>query len=127
MTQPVEIYFFGCRNEEGGHYLFDPHMRTRWEKIEALPWGWTIDGGLAPGGGVRIGRRPEIEGHAALHHKDGWTALAWWDRSVDKRGACNAGLYANGTFTAEEMLVLGREHFPQIMARFKYMITTDVT
>ena len=124
----VEIYFFGCWNGSVGHYLHEPSGRTRWDVLESgQPWGYSIDSNLTPPGpGSTSDRRVEIEGHAALHHKDGWTGLAWWDRSVDTRGACNAGLYARGTFTIEEMIALGREHFPHVMARFTYTITTEV-
>lgn len=120
-----DVYFFGCANHEAGHYLFTVQGRSipYWEWNRTLPWV-NIDGSLAPGGRGQASR-DEIDGHAALHHKDGWTALAWWDRSVDKRGGCNAGLYARGTFTAEEMLAKGREAFPVIFARFKYTITTE--
>lgn len=122
-----EVYFFGCWNDSIGHYLHDPRGRTRWDVLEiAQPWGYDIDSKLAPPGpGSTRDRRIEIEGHAAIHHKDGWTCLSWWDRSVDTRGACNAALLVRGTHNEAEMLVLGRQYFPKIMARFTYTITTE--
>ena len=122
-----EIYFFGCENGQAGHYLWSVGMNRCWDLIEKLPWGWSIDAKLAPATPEGNTGRAEIEGHAALHHKDGWSVLAWWDRSVDKRYGSNAGLHARGTFTAEEMLALGRKYFPAVMSRFTYEITTEPT
>jgi hypothetical protein len=58
-------------------------------------------------------RRPEqeIEGEALVHHKDGWTALAFWDRTVDKRGACCSVYLAEGIFTFEQMVEMAKERF----------------
>lgn len=121
------VYFFGCWNGSVGHYMHTPGGGTVYEKT-ATPWGFSVDSSLAPRGpNSTRDRREEIEGHAALHYKEGWTALAWWDRSVDTRGACNAGLYAKGRFDEADMLELGRRYFPKIMSRFGYTITTDIT
>lgn len=84
------------------------------------------DAALCPGPRERwtntVWCEDQHEGLAALHHKDGWTALAWWDRSVDKRHNSNSVLIAEGTFTADEMLDMGRRHFPTVMGRFTYDI-----
>lgn len=129
----TDAYFWGCWNGRTGHYLWFATL-GRYEPCRhngVLPWP-QIDGALTPGN--RAGSslyaatdnyvRPEeqIEGQAKLHHRDGWTALAWWDRSVDSRHGSNAALFARGTFTADEMLALGRQVFPAAMARFKYQI-----
>jgi hypothetical protein len=80
------------------------------------PWGLKIDGSLAPDA---IG---QIEGLALLHHKDGWTAVAFWDRTGDHRGGSNSVFLAKGEFTFDEMLDLAREAFPEIMKTFKFKI-----
>lgn len=92
-----------------------------------LPWPM-IDSVLCPGIRKRVAdsvfcdvpAREQVEGQFALHHREGWTALAWWDRSGRNEFWNNAGLYAQGTFTAEEMLEMGAVQFPNVMSRMQY-------
>lgn len=78
-----------------------------------------IDGKLQP----RIEGKEAPQGVAALHKRlsrfDGatWTALSFWDRTGDKRPSSNSNFVARGDFTADEMIALAREHFPEVMAR----------
>jgi hypothetical protein len=94
---------------------------------EHVPWkDWEIDGKLQPGcfydrGCWEHGR--ENEGEALLHHKDGWTALSFWDRSVDHRGACNSTYLAEGTFTFEEMVELAKTRFAARWSLMKFQVT----
>lgn len=57
-----------------------------------------------------------------IHRRDGWTALSFWDRSIDKRGACNSNYFAEGTFTFEEMVALAKERFPDRWACMKFEV-----
>lgn len=107
----MKVYFFGCWDGVG-HYLFE--SRYNRPSFESIPWGTDIDGGLAPAG---VKQR---QGVAELHHKDGWTALSWWDRSIDHRSNSNAAILAEGTHNYDEMIQLGKDHFPEIMGRFEY-------
>lgn len=63
------------------------------------------------------------EGRAVIHHKDGWTAMGFWDRSVDTRGGCNSVFFAEGTHDFAGMVAIANEKFPTIMRRFKFEIT----
>lgn len=130
----MTTYFFGCINGRSGHYLWRP-SGVRYESIRhqgVLPWT-DIDAALCPG------KRPlrsrlyavvdnyvengeQVEGWAALHHRDGWTALAWWDRSVDPRYGSNAALFAPGNLTADQVLAVGREHFAGFLDRMTYQV-----
>jgi hypothetical protein len=103
--------YFGCVGS-AGHFTHEGGRRTY--KHDS-PWGTAIDTTLCPSG-------PEVEGRAALHHKDGWTALAFWDRSVDKRGKSNSVFLSNQARTFDEMLAQARIHFPDVMSRFKFEI-----
>lgn len=79
-----------------------------------------IDGGFCPGavvGDAWRRSRPEIEGQASLRHVDGWTVLAWWDRSVDSRGACNSAFVARGLRDFTTMLEIGKTQAPIVIAR----------
>lgn len=69
-----------------------------------------IDGTLAP-------KRTEDQGAAVIHWFDGWTVVAWWDRTGDTRGKSNSALIVEGTHTFAEMLELLAEHFPGVATR----------
>ena len=115
------MFYFGPWDSPG-HYLFDESGRTVYgERERLLPWGHCgqeigIDGVLQPGcfknNRDRWSHRgAEEQGEAVLHHKDGWTALSFWDRSVDKRGACNSTYFAQGTFSFDDMVAMAKERF----------------
>jgi hypothetical protein len=120
MTQP-KMFYFGPWDGPG-HYLVNESGHSVRDKDRGtFPWNeWgeggkpTIDGRLQP-------REPKLysydkgaelpQGIAALHHLDGWTALCFWDRSVDTRGACNSNYFAEGIFTFEEMVEIAKTRF----------------
>ena len=62
------------------------------------------------------------EGQALVHHKDGWTALSFWDRSVDKRGGCNSNFFFEGTFDFAQMIELAKANFPTVWSRYTFQI-----
>jgi hypothetical protein len=119
----TDVFYFGCV-QTSGHFLWDTSFRTL--SARTTPWGNGIDGKLCPGTvDRRLGCVPTEEqeqGRAVLHHRDGWTALAFWDRSVDERGGSNSVFVARGTFTADEMIAKAREAFPRIWARFGFEV-----
>ena len=115
-----DFYFFGCWSaNHKGHYLHLPgHVFTGRECWNDLPreWQHQLDGTLCP-------RDPEqIEGMAALHHLEGWTALAFWDRSADHRPNSNAVFLAFGEHDFQAMLALLAQQFPKVTERFNYSI-----
>lgn len=69
-----KFYYFGC-DGQAGHYMFAPSMRTDFHFARKNPWGIDIDGGLLKGTKEKF----------IVAHKDGWTALAFWDNTVDTR------------------------------------------
>ena len=111
---PVKAYYFGCVGD-AGHYLHDTHLRhvRGGRDSTLLPWD-RIDGKLAPQG------PRQVEGQAVLHHKDGWTALSFWDRSVDSRGGSNSNFFFNDTLTFEVALLVAQERFPKVWERFTF-------
>lgn len=123
---PVKLIYFGCYRETG-HFFWRPGMQYAPYDGNVTPWGWAIDGGLCPGASTNPDRtwergRPEVEGEVVLHHKNGWTALAFWDRSVDQRPGSNSVFCAEGNFTFEEMCALAQQHFPTVWSRFKFTV-----
>lgn len=112
------MYYFGPW-DRAGHHLHNELGCHVWD-VSDLPWGNEADGGLQPhfedcrkrrgsSSYCDCGRGPE--GVAVVHYKNGWTALSFWDRSVDTRGACNSSYFAEGTFTFDEMVALAKERF----------------
>lgn len=108
MREPL---FFGCWDRPG-HFL-----RTRNGSYASRECEWMqMDGRLAPHDPT------EREGRATVHYLHGWTALSWWDRSVDKRGRCNAIVWLPGYLSFDAALAAARAAFPRIFARFTYAV-----
>lgn len=109
----MNIYYFGCWKELG-HYLWNKHGYT---VKNQTPWQ-DIDAFLCPNG-------PQIQGVVKIHHKDGWTAMAFWDRSVDKRPGSNSVFIAEGIYTFEEMKNIAEKNFLSIWKRLNFKITEE--
>lgn len=126
MVSDFRILYFGCVGESG-HYLWspgraadDPPMKRAWHEIHRLPWGQHVDTGLCPTDTRKEG--------IALHHVAfdvndlPWTAVSFWDSTVDKRpGSCSVFI-VEGAHTAEQVIALSREAFPTIWARFTFPV-----
>jgi hypothetical protein len=117
-----DVYYFGAWGM-AGHYLWTPDGRNAWDAERSIPWE-NIDGPLAGDPALATHDRPyhwstdrQPEGLARLHHLDGWTALAFWDRSCDTRFGSNSVLFARGEHTAAEMVALFERHFPRVWQR----------
>jgi hypothetical protein len=132
-TQP-RMFYFGPWDSPG-HYIVDERGYSMYgDKLGTLPWTLgQLDGGLQPhfadcakkrGHYYRCCNCPSgAEGPALLHHKDGWTALAFWDRTVDKRGACNSVYMAEGTYTFDQMVAMARERFAVRWNKMAFQVT----
>ena len=127
----METYYFGCIGRPG-HFLHDQHLSIVGREV-GPPWmvdRGQVDGMLAPhrkGCDKRAycGCGSSPEGRALIHHRDGWTAMAFWDRSVDKRGGCNSAFFAEGIHNFDGMMSIAREYYPSIMARFTFEIVEE--
>jgi hypothetical protein len=105
----MKVYYFGCFDDVG-HHLHDSDGCTISDR-NATPWSWPeVDGSLAPEG-------EQFQSLALLHKKEGWTAIAFWDRTLDTRGNSNSAFFAEGDFTFEEMLELAKKYFPAQVKR----------
>lgn len=116
----MRVLYFGCWDAQKGHYLREPSGRMVHD-YAVLPWK-SIDGALCPGYVRPYENGPQIQGDAALHHLGGWTALAFWDRSMDPRGGCNSAVFAEGTYGPAAMLEIAASTFPAIWARFTFEV-----
>jgi hypothetical protein len=127
------MIYFGCVGESG-HYLHRPDLHHSGRESQRVLQEAGIfpkcDGGFCPGTEYdeqRPWRRPgrQVEGHAKVTHLNGYTILAFWDRSVDHRGNSNSVFIENGTWTFDEMVAKAKEVFPTIWARFKFEVRLD--
>lgn len=114
MTQPEHpVYFFGCIGD-CGHFLWAPGKR--YPITMPLDWPWhyegILDGTFAPQGNQQLGR-------ALITHHGGWTVLAMWDRSVDRRPDSNGAFIARGDHNFVRMVELAQKHFPAVLARIE--------
>lgn len=125
----VKMYYFGCV-ETAGHFMWDKNLHLHISDAHDCPWKadrGDIDGKLQPHRAActkksYCGCGSSPEGKALVHSKDGWTALSFWDRSVDTRGGCNSTFFAKGDFTFETMVQLAKVNFPKVWNRYKFEI-----
>jgi hypothetical protein len=80
-----------------------------------FPWDkYGADGGMQPKG-------PQIEGVVRIHRKAGWTALAWWDRSMDTRpNSCSAIVIDSPDVSYEAAMQLAHEAFSWVFERINF-------
>ena len=125
-----DVLYFGCNRDSAGHYFWqaDKWTFSSSEAFTKLPWGYDIDGRLCPysEGKKEVPRNRQIEGLARRHFKAGWTAIAFWDRSVDGRFGSNSVFLVRGGHSFERVCELAKFHFPRTWERFQFEIVEQV-
>lgn len=134
ISQPnVDCFFFGCEGQSSGHYLFARRRSheflrtTEWSAQRALggltrcgkP---TLDGSLCWNSALSYSERYETEGRAFRTCRNGWTAVAFWDRTGDKRGASNTVFLASGELTFAQLIRAAKHAWPEVWARFTFPV-----
>lgn len=123
----VPAYYFGAIGG-AGHYLFGPDGAPFYVRAAKTDLPWTeeqIDCKLIPHLKTcreYCGCSSGPQGRAALTHKDGWTALGFCDRSVDRRGGSNSNFLMRGTYEFAEALERAKQLFPSIFKRFSFEV-----
>ncbi len=107
--------FFGCIDRPG-HYWWDETLNHAWKcpEDQALK---KIDTGYCPKDTAF-----QTDGEAALVHDNGYTILAFWDRSIDSRPGSNAAFAEEGVHSFDDMMTMAREKFPSLMKRFTIVL-----
>jgi hypothetical protein len=118
MKPDAEILYFGCLNRIG-HDLHSKRGTRTYPLDEVLPWGDHIDAGFLPQRGI------QQQGQACSAHKSGWTAVAFWDRSVDRRHGSHSTFIVHDDVTAEELITEARRQWPEVFARFNFPVVVD--
>lgn len=106
-----EWLYFGC-HKVAGHYVFGEGMRQRAQRYGSRDLA-RLDGMLPP----QTDTAPYI---ATISRLEGWgfTALAFWDYSVDKRGGCNSVVFAPSlTIAPADLLAEAQARFPEVFGR----------
>ncbi len=113
----MRVYFFGCRGRPGHYLQRADGYHEHWSK-RPVPWTDNeLDTYLAPKG------RPQKQGPALVHHRNGWTALAFWDRTGDGRGNSNSAVIAEGTHDFGAMVTIMQEQLPWLAERLTFELT----
>lgn len=121
------MIYFGCYGEPGHAFFqsgpYGPQGLPRVQR-ETLPWTASeCDGNLQPGTAELKSphkwKRSErqVEGVCRLHRRQGWTAMAFWDRSGDRRGNSCSVVMTDREYNFAEMVDAFRIEFPGIHAR----------
>lgn len=109
----LPVLYFGCIGAGRGHNLFkSENGHPRYQHFYSTPWGRDIDTGLCP--------KPEPkqpDGVLCYRVKDGWSAIAFWDRSGDQRPGSNTVFLVNAFVPALELLELARRQWPDVFKR----------
>ena len=114
--------FFGCYKHPG-HYLFRRHMVSVSTLPERSLTGF--DGLLAPMQYSDAYTNKADRYVATITRLPGWgyTALSFWDNTVDTRGGSNCIFFAPSlTITFDEMLKGIEVNFPEVWVRFPKII-----
>lgn len=112
------MFYCGC-HRDSGHHLWTADETTSSTFWQLQPWGYAVDGDLQP--------RPKNGFHlpngiARFTQEHGWSALSWWDNSIDTRPGSHSTFIVHGTYLAEEVLAMARARFPWVFARFQYQV-----
>ena len=110
-----DAFYFGCVGTSG-HYLHTPDLRTASRAGPFTPA--MLDTHYCPNPATR----EQPEGVARLTHFDGWTVLAFWDRSVDTRGNSHSTFVLRGTHAYDDAVRLAREAFPRVWSRYTFTV-----
>jgi hypothetical protein len=112
--KPDIVVYFGCWDRVGhGLHLPGGRRPDRDDPILGLnnagPFK-RLDGTLTP-------RETTKQSAAAIHHRDGWTALAMHDYTVDHRGASNSAFVMDSDLSFEHAYAHALQAFPGVMKR----------
>lgn len=126
---PPKVYYFGCAKPfaSDGHQLYwrPFYSLSRTEMVtNKVPWTLAdLDGSLAPiknpWTNDSYKRQECSQGITSVTYKNGWTALSFWDRTGDERGASNSSFLIDRIVDFKEGIELAQASWPQLFKRFQ--------
>ena len=116
LVMPVpEVFYFG-RKDSMGHSL---HYKRQARRYDETPWGIHLDGGL-------LKTKMDVpDGDIVYAQKDGWTAIAFWDRSGDSRPGSNSAFLTPALVDLDELIRRAREQWPEVFRRQGFPVRYD--
>lgn len=112
--KPQTVVYFGCKRQVG-HYLWLPNGRQP-DRDDAV-LGHNSAGPFRRLDGTLTPRDTTSQSAAAIHHRDGWTALAMHDYTVDSRGASNSVFVMDSDVSFESAWFYAQQSFPDVVKR----------
>lgn len=112
MPEPGRVItslYFGCFYSTGHGFHLPSGDSATYKSRPPTPWGYGVES-LPPDTDRR-------QGAAALHHMEGWTALAVHDYTVDDRPGSKSVFCFDGDLDFAEALDEAMLHFPKILSR----------
>lgn len=114
----MKVWYFGYKAGYGHGMIPGRYADDSLDFMAKNPLAFCLDGGLCP-----KTNGYEDEGVANIARKDGWTAIAFWDRSGDKRHASNSAfLFNDERIGFDAAIAIAKQEFPQIFTRFGFEI-----
>lgn len=109
-----EVFYFGCKDVPG-HFIYS--NRGSRMSYHDNPFGKKLDGGLLSLKDIEsnLGRLQE-------YSENGWTAIAFWDRSGDSRPGSNSVFFVHADVTMTELLAMARAQWPALFSRFPRIV-----
>lgn len=110
------VYYFGCVGS-AGHFLHTPGPLSVGLGQEILPKSlWPkVDTSFCPQDG-------QGQGLIKYTQLDGWSIIAFWDRSGDSRPGSHSTFLINESVTPEDLLEAAKLAYPQIFSRYSFEI-----
>lgn len=118
-----KLYFFGCGNNQKGHYLFESDDRSTGHTdpisdrygINRRILGGMIDSSFAPANNEEQFKYQLS--YVGTTKVDFIKIVSWWDRTGDSRPGSNSSLIGIGYASAEDMVDDAYAIFPKTMGR----------
>lgn len=113
-AKAMKVYYFGYSPGRGHGLMADDESPVRMSERRHMPRSLSekeLDTGYCPESSI------QLQGAALLTQVDGWTVIAFWDRSGDGRLNSNSAFLAEGDHSFEQMCTLARERFPATWKR----------
>jgi len=107
----VNCLYFGCIGQPG-HRIYTPGGKVIFESdLDGCPWT------LAEMEKLPSSEIYQRQFEATLHSKNGWTAIAYWDRTVDDRFNSKSVFMVEGDYTFDEVVEIMCRKFPHVVYR----------
>jgi hypothetical protein len=105
------LYFGVLVPKQAGHHLYDSVLGVRDTSLPPSLKEHHLDGGYC------IYKPGQPQGEALIHHLDGFTVMAMWDRTGDSRPGSSSTFVMEGTHAYPAMCRLASEAFPAVWKR----------